>query len=363
MLAKLSIPLFGCCFILFGLLFRSREPQEGQIVIRGIVVNHDGKPIQNVEVFAYRSVSRGSSAVGRTISDDKGQYEIKISKGQPISLLRFQGGDYYPGWDENLSGSHDHVICKILTLRGQELGALDQLQLVLAMRHFSEIDSTTSEELRERLAAHNPSIKLLQQNALVHPSFTILAKDLGFEATVQRSSSAHEGGLTGDEVVKILDQAETAAKNAESLLRVDLNGRKLNARMHIVVVDRSGRVIGERSMTDAWAGSNSIARGKAFTATAFSSNQNALSTRSLGSFTQPGGPLWNIGKSNQPEAIIEFPGGIPLYKGSDLVGGIGVSGDTVDQDEAVAIAGGKGYEPPKSIRIDSVTGGKVPYTR
>jgi len=133
--------------------------------------------------------------------------------------------------------------------------------------------------------------------------------------------------------------------------------------MHIIVVDRAGRVAGQRSMTDAWLGSINIARAKAFTAAAFSSDENALTTRAIGVLSQPGGPLWQIGNSNRSDGVIEFPGGVPLYKDGRLVGGIGVSGDGVDQDERVAVKGAAGYEPPKAIRVDQVTGNRVPYTR
>src|SRR5207249_1441803 len=100
-----------------------------------------------------------------------------------------------------------------------------------------------------------------------------------------------------------------------------------------------------RSMADAWYGSLSIATAKAFTAMAFSSDQNALTSRTIGALSQPGGPLWQIGNSNHglfEPGIIEFPGGIPLFKDGHMVGGIGVSGDGVDEDEHVAVAGAKG---------------------
>ena len=170
--------------------------------------------------------------------------------------------------------------------------------------------------------------------------------------------------LGADEITKILDNAEAQAKKEESLLRVNAEGKKLPTRMHIVVVDRGGRVVGQRSMADAWVGSIAIARSKAYTALAFSSNENALTTRTLGPLTQPGGPLWNIGNSNRAEGgLIEFPGGMPLYRNGELVGGIGVSGDGVEQDENVAEAGTKGFEAPKSIRVDTVTNNGVPYTK
>ena len=167
--------------------------------------------------------------------------------------------------------------------------------------------------------------------------------------------------LSADEITKILENAESAAKHEESLLRVNTEGKKQTTRMHIVVVDRGGRLVGQRSMADAWVGSIAIAKSKAFTALCFSSNENALTTRTLGALTQPGGPLWNIGNSNRQDGLIEFPGGVPLYRNGELVGGIGVSGDGVDMDEHVAVAGSKGFEAPKAIRADTVAG--APYTK
>ncbi len=170
--------------------------------------------------------------------------------------------------------------------------------------------------------------------------------------------------IPADDVQKILDQAEAQAKKEPSLLRVNAAGQKQPTRMHIVVVDRGGRVIGQRSMPDAWLGSIAIAKAKAFTALAFSSDENALTTRSLGPLTQPGGPLWNIGNSNGADGgLIEFPGGMPLYKGDKLIGAVGVSGDGVEEDENVAEAGTKGFDAPKAIRVDTVTNGGVPYTK
>jgi uncharacterized protein GlcG (DUF336 family) len=135
--------------------------------------------------------------------------------------------------------------------------------------------------------------------------------------------------------------------------------------MHIAIVDRNGALLALHSMEDAWTISIDIAQAKAYTAGGLSSDENALSSRSVGVLTQPGGALWNIGNSNDPgtgddtveeRGLIEFPGGLPLYKNGVLVGGIGVSGDGVDQDEVVAEAGAAGYEPSPVIRVDCVLG-------
>lgn len=172
--------------------------------------------------------------------------------------------------------------------------------------------------------------------------------------------------LTDTDVKHILDQAENAAKTQQSLLRVNGEGVKQTCRMHIIIMNENAHTIGRRSMEDAWHGSVSIAASKAYTAMSFSSNQNALTTRTIGALSQPGGPLWNIGNSNRglfEPGLIEFPGGVPLYKQGKLVGGIGVSGDGVDEDEKVALAGASGFEAPGVIRIDKVTGGQVPYVK
>ena len=129
-------------------------------------------------------------------------------------------------------------------------------------------------------------------------------------------------------------------------------------KMQIAVVARDGKLLRVFSMPDAWVGSIDIAIAKARTGAFFSSNQNALTSRIVGAVSQPGGPLWGIWASNQlgisgsaefRNGIITFPGGVPLYKNGQLVGGIGVSGDGVDQDEAVAFAGAAGFAPGAGV--------------
>ena len=171
--------------------------------------------------------------------------------------------------------------------------------------------------------------------------------------------------LTEAEVQDILAAAVAAAEQTPSLVRVDAQGAPRPTRMHVAVVDRDGHLLALRSMGDAWPVSVDIALAKAYTAAAASSAENAFSSRTLGILTQPGGPLWNVGHSNDPgtgddsveeRGLIEFPGGLPLYKEGRHVGGIGVSGDGVEQDEAVAAAGAAGYEPAPVIRVDCVLG-------
>jgi uncharacterized protein GlcG (DUF336 family) len=87
-------------------------------------------------------------------------------------------------------------------------------------------------------------------------------------------------------------------------------------------------------MDGAWLGSIDIAQNKAYTARAFD-----MSTKDLAPLCQPNQPLFGINASNQGRLII-FAGGIPLTTSGDaVVGAIGVSGGSVEQDHEVAEAG------------------------
>jgi uncharacterized protein GlcG (DUF336 family) len=68
---------------------------------------------------------------------------------------------------------------------------------------------------------------------------------------------------------------------------------------------------------------------------------------------------------NIPNGIQIFPGSVPLYKNGELVGGVGVSGDGVDQDDIIAAAGSNGYEAPAAIRADQiiVRGTRLPFVK
>jgi uncharacterized protein GlcG (DUF336 family) len=106
-----------------------------------------------------------------------------------------------------------------------------------------------------------------------------------------------------------------------------------------------------RSDPDAWPGSRDIAIAKATTANGFSNDQLALSTASLYGPTQPGGSLYGLNNSNPFNSffnaqgtgigfavggIITFGGGVALYSGGHVIGGLGVSGDTSCADHAIA---------------------------
>ncbi len=63
-----------------------------------------------------------------------------------------------------------------------------------------------------------------------------------------------------------------------------------------------------------------------------------MPTGAIGELSQPGGPLYQIEASN--DGLITFPGGVPLRNAAgEVIGAVGVSGSTVENDHAVAEAG------------------------
>lgn len=105
---------------------------------------------------------------------------------------------------------------------------------------------------------------------------------------------------------------------------------ELKTKMNIAVVDAGGNLQGFARMEGAWLGSIDIAIKKAKTARFFD-----MDTGEIGKLSQPGGPLYNIEHSNQ--GLITFPGGVVLKDG-EIVGAVGVSGSSVENDHAVAQA-------------------------
>jgi uncharacterized protein GlcG (DUF336 family) len=112
--------------------------------------------------------------------------------------------------------------------------------------------------------------------------------------------------------------------------------KELNAKMDIAIVDAGTNLKAFLRMDDAWIGSIDVSIKKARTARFFN-----MPTGEIGKLSQPGGPLYNIEHSNG--GLISFPGGVPLKNAKgEIIGGIGVSGSTVEHDHAVAEAGAKG---------------------
>jgi uncharacterized protein GlcG (DUF336 family) len=108
---------------------------------------------------------------------------------------------------------------------------------------------------------------------------------------------------------------------------------ELDTKMNICIVDAGANLLAFARMDGAWLGSADIAIKKAKTARFFD-----FPTGVIGSLSQPGGSLFGIEHSNG--GLISFPGGLPIKNANgDVIGAIGVSGSTVENDHAVAEAG------------------------
>ncbi len=103
--------------------------------------------------------------------------------------------------------------------------------------------------------------------------------------------------------------------------------------MNIAVVDAGGNLVAHVRMDGAWIGSIDISIKKAYTSRAFD-----LATKDLAEHSQSGGQFFGIHASNNGQIMI-FAGGIPLKSEGQVVGAIGVSGGSGEQDQAVAESG------------------------
>lgn len=108
---------------------------------------------------------------------------------------------------------------------------------------------------------------------------------------------------------------------------------ELGVKMNIAVVDAGTNLVAFNRMDDAWLGSIDISQKKARTARYFN-----MDSGEIGKLAQPGGPLYNIEHSNN--GLISFPGGVCIKDANDnIIGAVGVSGSSVEDDHAVATAG------------------------
>ncbi len=130
--------------------------------------------------------------------------------------------------------------------------------------------------------------------------------------------------MAGDLTLEAAERIVAAAKQKAA---------EIKTKMDIAVVDAGGNLKAFVRMDGAWLGSVDIAQRKARTARGFDMN-----TGEIGKLSQPGGPLYGIEHSNG--GLITFPGGVPLKNAQgEVVGAIGVSGSTVENDHTVAMAG------------------------
>src|SRR5438270_11891586 len=121
------------------------------------------------------------------------------------------------------------------------------------------------------------------------------------------------------------------------IMAAEKKAQEIGQPMNIAVVDEGGNLKAHVRMDNAWIGSIDISINKAFTSRAFD-----IETKDLAKHSQSGGQFFGIHVSNHGR-IMMFAGGIPLKKDGKVVGGIGVSGGSGEQDQAVAEAGAAAF--------------------
>jgi uncharacterized protein GlcG (DUF336 family) len=182
------------------------------------------------------------------------------------------------------------------------------------------------------------------------------------------------GTLTQTQVDTIVQRAIAAAKRTRGIIRLPLNSY---ARMVIAVADVNGDILALYRMPDATVFSIDVAVAKSRNVVAFTTGGlpgvpagTAITNRTIGFGAQPlfppgidsGGPgpfypLFQNDLANpcqQGNGIVFFPGATPLYANGKLVGGLGVSGDGVEQDDYVTYLAAGEFLPDRKIWVDQV---------
>ena len=218
------------------------------------------------------------------------------------------------------------------------------------------------------------------------------------EGDLVTAAAGPVGGLAAADVTQILNNAEATANQTRAGIRLPLGSR---TRMVIAVADLDGTIIGLRRMADATVFSVDVAASKARNMVYFNSASRtaadlqqvpmgtAVTNRTISFGAQPlfppgingssAGPFFNLymqdtanpctqgfqtGAANANRSgIVFFPGSAGLYRNGVLVGGLGVSGDGVEQDDYVTAGGAAGFDAPANIRADqiSINGVRLPY--
>ena len=252
-------------------------------------------------------------------------------------------------------------------------------------------------------------------------TFTVQPRD-GLQApegyVLGPRASTLAGGLSVDEVRRIIDQSVDVAFRTRAMIRLPINQP---ARMTISISDESGTILALYRMPDGTVFSSDVAMTKARNAYYFSTREGyevlrnvtangehdkyswtpeppagkgwALTARSISFLGQPlfppgidleeeleeqdsevqRGPWFDLyvydsknvctegpgasrgGNRNflNQSGIVWFPGSVPLYRGDRVIGGLGVSGDGVEQDDYVSLLGSEGFHPPDELRVDN----------
>ncbi|KAF2738433.1 DUF336-domain-containing protein [Polyplosphaeria fusca] len=153
---------------------------------------------------------------------------------------------------------------------------------------------------------------------------------LSIHSLVHAQNSSNTNGVGSSPA----DRHYVTAAQAQKIISASAaNASAIPIPQNIAVVDPSGLLVAFLRQDNAFPGSMDISMKKARTAVLF----NGLSSGGLYEQAQPGQPLYGIEETNG--GLVVFGGGFPIYLDGFLIGGVGVSGGSVSQDEQVATAG------------------------
>lgn len=130
----------------------------------------------------------------------------------------------------------------------------------------------------------------------------------------------------------------TLAAARELIGAVEKKAAEMGVKAVVAVADAGGNTIAVECMDDAFLASYDIAVNKAYTVTALK-----MPTSQLASLAAPGGSLYGIQFTNNGRIVI-FGGGEPLMRGTSVLGGLGVSGGTAEEDTALGAYGRQYFE-------------------
>lgn len=136
--------------------------------------------------------------------------------------------------------------------------------------------------------------------------------------------------LVDDAIVKEIMSLELAVRLIEA---VEEKAKEMDMRVVIAVSDASGRPVAVHCMDGAYHGSFDVALNKTYTSTAFQ-----MPTSKLARLCQPGQDLYGLQFSNEGKVMI-LGGGEPLLIGKTMIGALGVSGGSAEQDTQLAAYG------------------------
>lgn len=296
----------------------------------------------SVRVHAYGTVDEANAAMGLAKSLTNKQWAIDIIHGVQKELillnadLATDGAAYNSDYRITLGHVErlENIIDKLEMQRipqkyfvtpgeTQASAALDLARTIVRRAERCIVRLRRTETVNPPVALYlNRLSDLLFVLARCVEQEELIAKVTQIVMQVLNSSNQVDGGEN--------DMLEKAKK---MIAAAEQKAVEIGVPMVIAVVDAGGNLVAQERMDNALLASVSIALNKAYTAVALK-----MSTDQAAAVTQPGQSLYGLNTTDNCRIVI-FGGGIPIWENGVLVGGIGVSGGSVEEDMSVAKAG------------------------